>query len=168
MFEILYWTGVRVGELLAFTPNSFDLEKPEMRITASYQRLNGRDVITDPKTPKSIRNVVIPMFLKEEIGEYLDANPDIEAEDRMFVATKHYLAHEMKRSCAATGVKRIRIHDLRHSHVSLLINSGFSALAIAERMGHESTDITFRYAHLFPNVQEDMATTLNNMKGDAF
>ena len=65
-------------------------------------------------------------------------------------------------------MKRIRIHDLRHSHVSLLINSGFSALAIAERLGHETTDITFRYAHLFPNVQKDMAATLNDMKGDAF
>lgn len=168
MFEILYWTGVRVGELLALTPSSFDLGKLEMRIDASYQRLNGRDVITDPKTPKSIRTIVIPRFLKDEIEEYLAANPNIGPDDRMFVATKHYLAHEMKRGCAATGVKRIRIHDLRHSHVSLLIDSGFSALAIAERLGHETTDITFRYAHLFPNVQEDMAATLNNMKGGAF
>ena len=83
----------------------------------------------------------------------------------MFVATKYYLGHEMKCGCAATGVKRIRIHDLRHSHVSLLIDMGFSALAIAERMGHEATDITFRYAHLFPNVQEDMATALDRTRG---
>ena len=168
MFEILYWTGVRVGELLALTPSSFNLDKLEMRITASYQRLGGRDLVTDPKTPKSIRSVMIPVFLKEEIEEYLDANPGIGPNERMFMATKHHLAHEMKRGCAATGVKRIRIHDLRHSHVSLLINSGFSALAIAERLGHETTDITFRYAHLFPNVQKEMATTLNDMKGDAF
>ncbi len=52
---------------------------------------------------------------------------------------------------AKAGVKRIRIHDLRHSHISLLIDMGFTALAIADRVGHESIDITYRYAHLFPH-----------------
>lgn len=165
MFEILYWTGVRVGEFLALTPNSFDLDKLEMRIRASYQRVGGRDLITDPKTLKSVRVIKIPMFIKEEIEEYLRCNPDIGPTDRMFIATKYYLSHEMRRGCAATGVKRIRVHDLRHSHVSLLIDMGFSALAIAERMGHEATDITFRYAHLFPNAQEDMATALDRTRG---
>lgn len=168
MFEILYWTGVREGELLALTPGSFDLPRLEMRIDSSYQRLHGRDVITDPKTPKSIRTIKIPGFLGDEIEEYLEDNLDIGQDERMFKATKYYLAHEMKRGCAETGVKRIRIHDLRHSHVSLLIDMGFSALAIAERMGHEATDITFRYAHLFPNVQEEMAAALESSKGDTF
>lgn len=56
----------------------------------------------------------------------------------------------------ASGVKRIRVHDIRHSHVSLLVEMGFSALAIAERMGHEAVDITYRYAHLFPTRQDEM------------
>lgn len=68
----------------------------------------------------------------------------------------------MRIGSEVAGVKRIRVHDLRHSHVSLLINMGFNALAVADRMGHESTDITFRYAHLFPNVQEDMDDALEN------
>ena len=59
------------------------------------------------------------------------------------------------------GVKRIRIHDLRHSHVSLLIEMGFSALAIADRVGHESVDITYKYAHLFPSKQQEMAQKLD-------
>ena len=166
MFEILYWTGIRVGELLALVPESFDLVNMEMRITSSYQRLNGRDLITDPKTPKSVRTINMPEFLNEEIREYLDSRPDVRVGERVFKATKHYLAHEMKRGCAATGVKRIRIHDLRHSHVSLLIDMGFSALAIADRLGQESIDVTFRYAHLFPSVQESMATALNESRGD--
>ena len=57
--------------------------------------------------------------------------------------------------------KRIRIHDLRHSHVSLLIEMGFSALAIADRVGHESVDITYKYAHLFPSKQQEMAQKLD-------
>ena len=58
-------------------------------------------------------------------------------------------------------MKRIRIHDLRHSHVSLLIEMGFSALAIADRVGHESVDITYKYAHLFPSKQQETAQKLD-------
>ena len=68
----------------------------------------------------------------------------------------------MSRGSKAAGVKRIRIHDLRHSHVSLLIEMGFSAVAIAERVGHESIDITYRYAHLFPDKQTEMANRLDD------
>ena len=75
--------------------------------------------------------------------------------------TKSYLHHEMDRGAKEAGVKRIRIHDLRHSHVSLLIEMGFSALAIADRVGHESVDITYKYAHLFPSKQQEMAQKLN-------
>jgi integrase len=79
----------------------------------------------------------------------------------MFQVTKSYLHHEMDRGAKAANVKRIRIHDLRHSHISLLIEMGFSALAIADRVGHESIDITYRYAHLFPNKQTEMADKLD-------
>ena len=75
--------------------------------------------------------------------------------------TKSYLHHEMDRGAKAAGVKRIRIHDLRHSHVSLLIEMGFSALAIADRVGHESVDITYKYAHLFPSKHQEMAQRLD-------
>lgn len=75
--------------------------------------------------------------------------------------SKSYLHHEMDRGVKLSGVKRIRIHDLRHSHVSLLINMGYSAVAIGERVGHESVEITYRYAHLFPTIQTEMAENLN-------
>ena len=71
----------------------------------------------------------------------------------------------MVRGCKETGVKKIRIHDLRHSHVSLLIDMGFSALAIADRVGHESIEITYRYAHLFPSKQAEMAEKLDMERG---
>ena len=81
-------------------------------------------------------------------------------DDRIFTISKSYLHHEMDRGAKLAGVKRIRIHGLRHSHISLLINLGFSALTIGERVGHESVDITYHYAHLFPTVQTDMAAQL--------
>ena len=82
-------------------------------------------------------------------------------DSRIFPVSKHYLHREMERGCKQTGVKRIRIHDIRHSHISLLIDMGFSALTIAERVGHESIDITYRYAHLFPTRQTEMADKLD-------
>ena len=66
----------------------------------------------------------------------------------------------MDRGCKETGIKRIRIHDLRHSHVSLLIDMGFSPVDIANRVGHECVKITFRYAHMFPTRDKDIADKL--------
>ena len=160
-FEVLYWCGIREGELLALTPADFDLDKGLLSITKSYQRLKGRDVITDPKTPKSIRVIQMPQFLTDEIRDYLKFLYKVQPDQRIFEVTKSYLHHEMDRGAKEAGVKRIRIHDLRHSHVSLLIEMGFSALAIADRVGHESVDITYKYAHLFPSKQQEMAKRLD-------
>lgn len=160
-FEVLYWCGIREGELLALTPADFDLDKGLLSITKSYQRLKGRDVITDPKTPKSIRVIQMPQFLTDEIMDYLKSLYKVQPDQRIFEVTKSYLHHEMDRGAKEAGVKRIRIHDLRHSHVSLLIEMGFSALAIADRVGHESVDITYKYAHLFPSKQQEMAQKLD-------
>lgn len=165
-FEMLYWCGIREGELLALTPADFDFEKETVSITKSYQRIEGRDIITDPKTPKSNRVVKMPDFLAVEMKEYIDQLYAIEPTDRIFEVTKSYLHHEMDRGSKAAGVKRIRIHDLRHSHISLLIEMGFSAVAIADRVGHESIDITYRYAHLFPTTQSDMANKLSELRKD--
>lgn len=87
----------------------------------------------------------------------------LKKKDRIFTVTKSYLHHEMDRGAKAAGVKRIRIHDLRHSHISLLIDMGFSAVAIADRVGHESIEITYRYAHLFPSKQKEMANRLDDL-----
>ncbi len=165
-FEVLYWCGIRVGELLALTPGDFDFENGLLRINKSYQRIGKRDVITEPKTKKSIRTIKMPNFLCEEIKEYLNMLYGIKPNDRMFVVTKSFLHHEMDRGSKAAGVKRIKIHGLRHSHISHLIDLGFSAVAIADRVGHESIDITYRYAHLFPSKQVDMANKLDEERGD--
>ena len=131
------------------------LENSRLRINKSYQSRHGVDTVTDPKTPKSARTIVMPAFLRD----------DVVPDERLFAVTKHFLTHEMERGCKASGVKRIRIHDIRHSHVSLLIEMEFSALAIAERMGHETMDITYRHAHLFPTKQDEMVAALDGTRG---
>lgn len=169
-FQILFWCGLRLGELLALTQQDIDLPNKVIRITKSYQRLEGEDVITDPKTPKSKRIVSIPDFLCEELHNYLNMLYGYFPTDRIFHITKSFLHHEMSRGALKAGIKRIRVHDLRHSHVSMLINMGFSAVSIGNRVGHESVDITFRYAHMFPTEQTQMAMKLNDefIKEDAY
>ena len=118
-FMVLYWTGIRLGELLALTPADIDFEKRTISITKSYQRLGKKDVITPPKTPKSKRVITIPEFLTADIKDYIDSSYDVGENDRMFPITKYFLEHEIKRGIKESGVKKIRIHDLRHPYVKL-------------------------------------------------
>lgn len=162
-FMILYWTGMRLGELLALNPKDVDLEKRTISITKSYQRFGKKDVITPPKTSKSKRVITIPEFLAADIKDYMDSLYDLQEDDRLFPITKYYLEHEMQRGIKESGVKRIRVHDLRHSHASMLIELGFSPLEIANRLGHEKVETTLNtYAHLYPNKQTKLAERLDS------
>ncbi len=165
-FEVLYWSGCRLGELLALTSKDIDFQNQRLIINKSYQRLGGKDYITTPKTEKSNRIIQIPEFLCNELKDYLKILYGCKQNDRIFQITKSYLHHEMKRGCEISGVKKIRIHDLRHSHVALLIEMGFSPVAIAERLGHESIVITFQYAHLYPSKQLELAKKLDNLHNE--
>lgn len=161
-FQILYWTGIRCGELLALTRADFDLEKKLLNIDKNYQVIKGEEMITSPKTEKSIRKIDLPEFLCKEISDYFESIYKLDNNSRLFQVTKSYLHHELDRGAKKAGVKRIRVHDLRHSSCALLINLGFSPIQIAERLGHESVTVTERYSHLYPSVQRDMAKSLNN------
>ena len=160
-FEVLYWCGIRLGEMLALTFADVDAYNKTITINKSYQRLRGQDVVTPPKTKKSIRIISIPEHLCRELDEYKAMQYKPDSEDRIFTVGKHKLRSVMEKGAVAANVKRIRVHDLRHSHVSLLIDMGFSPVAIADRLGHESIEITFRYAHLFPTKQSELADRLN-------
>lgn len=160
-FMLLYWTGMRIGELLALTYEDVNLEKRTITVNKSYQRISGRDVITPPKTPKSNRILTIPPFLVERLDEYMTHLYGIMKNDRMFRFTKSYMEHEILTGIKKSGLKRIRLHDLRHSHASLLVEMGFAPLAIAERLGHEKIETTLNtYSHLYPNKQVELADRL--------
>lgn len=159
-FRILFWTGIRIGELLALTTEDVDMERNLLTVNKSYQRLRGKDVVTAPKTPKSNRTVNLPDFLVADIRAYRKEHPQ-QPGDRLLPVSKTCLEHEMHRGILQSGMPRIRIHDLRHSHVSLLIELGFSAKEIAERLGHENIETTLNtYSHLYPNKQARIADRL--------
>ena len=157
---------MRLGELLALTPSDLHLNQKYISINKSYQRIGGRDVITDPKTPKSKRNITIPDFLVEDLREYLDMLYSPDPNERVFRVTKSFLEKEMRRGAKEAGLERIRIHDLRHSHAALLIEMGFPILAVSNRLGHEKIQTTLQvYGHLYPNKQQMIADKLNERFG---
>lgn len=165
-YMTLYYTGMRIGELTALTPADIDLEKATISINKSYQRLDGKDLITSPKTPKSNRIITIPQGLCDCLRVYMSQCYGLKDKDRLFAFTKHFMRHEMLRGCKASGVKVIRVHDTRHSHASLLIEMGFSPLLIADRLGHEKVQTTMdTYSHLYPSKQAEVATKLDILMG---
>ena len=164
IFLTLYYTGLREGELLALTPEDIDLQKGTIRVNKTYSRAGKRDIVTPPKTPKSIRTVTISATLINCLTAYIHTYGPLNKEQRLFPYSKHYLYKYMDKGCQASGVKRIRIHDLRHSHASLLVEMGFSPLLIAERLGHENVQTTMEvYSHLYPNKQREVADRLNEV-----
>ena len=163
-FEVLYWCGIREGELLALTREDIDLEGMTISVSKTYQRIGREDIITPPKTPKSNRVVALPKFLCDELQQYLETIYDQAPGARVFPLTKYFLYHEIVRGCKVSGVKRIRVHDLRHSHASLLVELGYSPLLIAERLGHENIETTLNtYSHLYPHKQSELAEKLDNL-----
>lgn len=168
-FEILFWTGMRSGELLALTLNDVDFEKSKISINKTIATVKGKEIISPPKTPKSKRVIAAPRFLLALIRNYIDRLVDYEPNERLFYFTKHLLHDEMKRGCAASGVKKIRIHDLRHSHASMLIEMGYSPLLVCERLGHENIQTTLQtYSHLYPNKQEEVASKLEDDESENY
>ena len=160
-FKMLYWTGMRLGELLALTIGDIDFERNMINITKSYQRIRKKDIITAPKTPNSKRTISVPEFLIADLEDYISSMYKPQKEDRVFEITKYFLEHEMQRGIKKSGVKRIRIHDLRHSHASHLIHIGVPILEVSRRLGHQSPNITLGvYGHLYPDRQKKLADQL--------
>lgn len=165
IFEILFWTGCREGEMLALTKSDTDFQNNRMSITKTYYRIERRDVITAPKTEQSVRVIELPEFLTLEIKEYVDTLPDLTEHSRIFPVVAETVQHKLKRQAEKAGVKRIRVHDIRHSSAAYLINQGVQPLLIKERLGHKDIRITLNtYGHLYPNQQRQVADMLNQQK----
>ena len=165
LFELLFWTGCREGEALALTRNDIDFGNNQIHITKTYYRTGGKDIITTPKTEQSVRVVDIPEFLKNELEHYVNRLYMYPVDERIFPVVAEAVQHKMRRHIEKSGVKKIRVHDLRHSHVAYLIYQGVEPLMIKQRLGHRDIKITLNtYGHLYPNEQKKLAEMLNAKK----
>ena len=165
-FAILYWLGLREGELYVLTSKDFNFEKKTVTISKTGYKSLGVEYTTEPKTVHSNRTISVPAFLSEQIQDYLKTHQPNSDDEPLFHITGSTLRRAFHRLAAAAGLKEIRLHDLRRSHCSLLVDQGFSLTAIAKRLGHNSTTVTALYADLFPHVQEDIAVSLDAAHGE--
>ena len=165
MFEILFWTGCREGEMLALTMDDIDVEAKQMCITKTYFRHKREDIITAPKTYDSNRRIDLPDFLVDEIVAYHKRLYGIPGDERLFPVVAEAVQHTMKYHIGKAGVKKIRVHDLRHSHVAYLIHHGVQPLIIKERLGHKDIKVTLNtYGHLYPSEQKKVAGLLDRLR----
>lgn len=154
-FNILYWSGCRIGEMLALTWEDIDFINNTININKSYQRINRKDIITEPKTKKSIRKVPVISSVINEISEYKKLFYNPANNDRIFNCTKYKFEYSIKNICKKFNLNKIRIHDLRHSHASLLLNEGINIVALSRRLGHEKVSTTLNtYSHILPNDEK--------------
>lgn len=139
-FDILFYTGMRSGELLALTEPDI-LPDKKISVNKNYAVVDGEELFLEPKTPKANRTIAIPDFLYDDIRNYISMLGGLRDTDRIFYFTKSALDKEIKVGAAAAGLRAIRVHDLRHSHASMLVDMGFPPIEIAERLGHDGNII---------------------------
>lgn len=179
VFIFLYLTGCRKGEACALKWRDINFEKATVNINKNLTRatdtnravnegeiLSNNYRITTPKTENSYRQILLPDSLVETLKEL----HNISSSDFVFGINGNFLPfqtlqHAFERYIKISGVKSIRIHDLRHSHVSLLINKGDNQLStiyiIAARLGDDVEMVFKTYGHLFPSSQKDIIQKLN-------
>ncbi len=161
-FNILFWTGIRLGEMLALTVGDIDFDEGTIRINKSLTKVNGEVMVTDPKTESSNRVVTIHNELKERIRDYINCLYRARSNTRLFEnRTKSFFEHELIRGVELSGVKKITVHGCRHSQASLCIQKGFSPLEIAKRLGHSKVTTTIEtYCHPSLDAQKKIADSL--------
>lgn len=160
-FITLFWTGIRSGELLALTPKKILDDIESLDINETFKREDGEDVLDDPKTENGFRVVSLADFNYQGLKQYMSSLYGLQKDDRIFYFSKTALNKELDRLAERAGIERIRVHDLRHSHVALLIEMGYRTHAIAKRIGDTPEEVDRTYAHLYPNKDMDIARHLS-------
>ncbi len=174
-FCIAFFTGARKGEIHALKWS--DIEGNIMHIRRSIaQKLKGDDVETAPKNKSSIRDLQLPVPLMKVLDEHKQRQIEYAGEHfsedlRICGCTRPLrdttVDKRNRKYAEKAGLPRIRIHDFRHSHVSLLANEGINIQEVARRMGHSTVQETWnRYSHLYPREEERAVNVLNSISVD--
>lgn len=168
LFNILYWCGLRIGEVLALRWADINFHTQMIRVNKTYDQKNR--IFTAPKTQNSYRSVMMPRKCLEAVQRWHDVvNYYGEDKEQHIIfgvlqpMDDNTIRRHKEKYCKIAGVKNIRIHDFRHSHVSLLINQGFSAFDIAKRLGHTVEMVNNRYGHWFNDSQRKMIEKLDQI-----
>ena len=176
MYETFYYCGLRRGELRGLTWKDIDFENSYLSVNKNVVANNSDDkdkfyLVTTPKTKSSIRNIPMPKVLLEDLQKlYEVSKKHYGFNDKWYVfgdtdpITSGKIRYRKNRNCKLAEVKQIRIHDFRHSCVSLLINSGATINVVAKYLGHTKIDETLNtYSHLFKNQMNEIVNIIDNL-----
>lgn len=169
-FNIAFYTGMRKGEIHALKWTDIDGEYISIKRSIT-QKLKGNDKETPPKNKSSIRTIQMPKPLINVLNEHkerLTANGSFDENFRICGGERPLrdtsIENANKKYAKAAGVKKIRIHDFRHSHASVLANSGINIQEVARRLGHAKIEMTWNtYSHLYPKEEERATEILNKI-----
>lgn len=163
--EMLFYTGLRRGELLALRWMDINLDAGILHVRRNRVAVDHKIYITTPKTPSSIRDVPIPKRLIAELRDWKAKQYKPNAKSLIISFAPYVLTTRFRREQQRQGVKHtIKLHSLRHSHASLLIQLGFSIQAIADRLGHTTpTQVLQTYGHLYPSRRQEIADKLDDI-----
>lgn len=163
IFEVFFWSGIRLGELLGLKKEDVSLEEGTLRVKESYKTQTRK--MGKTKTKSSKRTVYIPQFLVEELAEYMETLYGLSEKDRIFPTSKTTLHKKLKEAAEKAGLEKITIHGFRHSHISMLMDgvSCASVVDISKRAGHKKPSTTMIYSHRYKNKDQMIADELNRM-----
>ena len=160
---------MRKGEIHALRWTDIDNHYLSVKRSITQKLKNREDVETPPKNNPSIRTIQIPLPLIQILNEHKERQKQLSdfSEDSRILGdgkcvrdTTIQKRNDLYSSLA--GVKRIRIHDFRHSHASLLANMGINIQEVARRLGHAKVEMTWNtYSHLYPKEEEKAIAILN-------
>lgn len=177
LFTVLFFTGLRLGEALALTWKDIDLSSNTIHITKSVYVNKGISHISTTKTKAGTRRIIINKKLSQELQywqqqqkhlleQFISDSMSLQVfQSSPITITKNAIEKQYKKILERDNtLKKIRIHDFRHSHASLLINQGEDYLVVKERLGHASITTTIdTYSHLYPSKQKDLADKLDDL-----
>lgn len=172
-FEMLYYCGLRLGEAKALNWNDINFEDKTVNINKSLSsKIKGeRYVISTTKTKGSVRTLPIPDNLCNDLKTLLELSKSFYGFNKnyfvfggAFPLADTTIQVRKDKNCELAKVKRIRIHDFRHSTASLLINSGANIVLVAKYLGHARIDMTLNtYSHLYKNQMQDIVNLINKL-----
>lgn len=171
-FETLYYTGLRQGEALALNWNDFKNGYLDIEKTISKEMVDNKHIINTPKTNKSIRQVKLDDELIRKLNELKKFYQGFaEFKDDWFIfgglnpLSPSTIGRKKDKYCEIAEVKKIRIHDFRHSHASLLLSMNVPITVISERLGHSDINMTLNtYSHMIPKDEDKAVNILNQIK----